>query len=121
MNKTAFNKQIALNWVEAFNEHDLEKLLILYDEDAIHFSPKLKIREPQTNGWIKGKPSLRSWWADAFNRLPLLQYQLQNLIVDERQILMEYLRKVPGEPDMMVAEILETENGVIVKSRVYHG
>ena len=121
MNKIEQNKQIALNWIDAFNEHDLEKLLNLYAGDAIHFSPKLKLREPQTNGWIKGKPLLRSWWADAFTRLPLLQYQLQNLIIDEGQILMEYLRKVPGEPDMMVAEILEIGDGLIVRSRVYHG
>ncbi|MEO8770136.1 MAG: nuclear transport factor 2 family protein [Ferruginibacter sp.] len=121
MNKIELNKQIALNWIAAFNEHDLEKLLKLYAEDAIHLSPKLKIREPQTNGWIKGKSSLRSWWTDAFNRLPLLHYQLQNLIINDEQILMEYLRKVPGEADMMVAEILEIGSGVIVKSRVYHG
>lgn len=120
MTKTTLNKKIALDWIDAFNEHDLEKLLKLYAEDAIHFSPKFKVREPQTNGWIKGKSSLRSWWADAFERLPLLQYELKNLIVGEEQLLMEYLRKVPGEPEMMVAEILEISNGLIVKSRVYH-
>lgn len=31
------NKQIATQWFEAFNEHDLEKLLSLYDENAEHF------------------------------------------------------------------------------------
>lgn len=121
MNKTWLNRQIALNWINAFNEHDLEKLLSLYAEHAVHFSPKLKIREPRTNGWVKGKSSLRSWWADAFSRLPLLQYQLQNLIINDEQVLVEYLRKVPGEPDMMVAEILEIGNGLIAGSRVYHG
>jgi hypothetical protein len=121
MNKKDINKQVALNWIKAFNEHDLEQLLALYAEDAAHFSPKLKIRQPETKGWIKGKPALRNWWADAFNRLPLLQYQLENLIINDQQILMEYLRKVNTEPDMMVAEILEIEGNLIAKSRVYHG
>ena len=112
---------IALDWIEAFNMHDLRKLLSLYAEDAIHFSPKLKIREPHTNGRITGRPSLAAWWADAFKRLPLLKYELQNLIINEQQILMEYLRKSPGEDDLMIAEILEIENGLIIKSRVYHG
>ena len=35
------NKQIANKWFEAFNEHDLEKLLSLYDNNAQHYSPKL--------------------------------------------------------------------------------
>lgn len=115
------NEKIALVWIEAFNEHNLEKLLVLYDEQAVHFSPKLKISKPETNGWIKGKPSLRDWWQDAFSRLPTLQYKLQNLLSTENQVLMEYQRSVTGEPVMMVAEILEIENGLIVKSRVYHG
>jgi hypothetical protein len=34
---------------------------------------------------------------------------------------MEYIRKVDGEDDMLVAEILEVKNGLIVASRVYHG
>ncbi len=121
MNQTAFNKQIALSWINAFNEHDLEKLLALYAEDAVHFSPKLKIREPETNGQITGKPALRSWWTGAFERIPSLHYKLENLVINDEQILMEYLRKAAGEPDMMIAEILEINDNLIIRSRVYHG
>ena len=35
------NKQVALRWFAAFNEHDLVKLLALYDENAEHYSPVL--------------------------------------------------------------------------------
>jgi len=64
------NKQIALKWFAAFNEHNLENLLSLYDDNAQHYSPKLKMRQPETKGFIKGKDALRSWWKDAFDRLP---------------------------------------------------
>jgi ketosteroid isomerase-like protein len=120
LKKTALNKQIALKWINAFNEHDLKKLLKLYSEDAIHFSPKLKIIHPETEGWIMGKAALEKWWGDAFKKLPSLNYQLENLVISDDQILMEYLRKTSGEPDMMIAEILEISNKKIVKSRVYH-
>jgi ketosteroid isomerase-like protein len=121
MNKSTNNKEIALKWIDAFCKHDLEYLLELYAETAIHFSPKLKARQPETNGWIRGKAALKTWWADAFNRLPSLQYELQNLIIDDTQVLMEYKRRVDGEPDMMIAEVLEIKEGLIVQSRVYHG
>ena len=39
-------KNIARLWFKAFNEHDLENLLKLYDDQAEHFSPKLNIRKP---------------------------------------------------------------------------
>ncbi len=115
------NKQIALDWIAAFNTHDVDAILKLYDDNAIHFSPKLKVREPQTNGFVIGKIQMKQWWDDAFTRLPSLNYELINLIVDENNLLMEYKRTVDGEADMMVAEVLEIQNGLIVKSRVYHG
>ena len=115
------NKQIAMHWFEAFNEHDLEKLLALYHNDAEHFSPKLKIRLPETQGLIKGKAALRSWWQDAFDRLPSLKYEVNKLTADDEQVFMEYIRHVEGEEDLKVGEVLEIKNGLIVFSRVYHG
>ena len=115
------NQAIATAWFAAFNEHDLEKLLSLYDDAAQHFSPKLKIRRPETNGMVTGKAALRTWWRDAFDRLPTLGYHPTSFTANEDRVFMEYIRKVNGEPDMLVAEVLEIKNGLIVASRVYHG
>ena len=115
------NKQIATKWFEAFNAHDLEKLLSLYNDNAQHYSPKLKIRMPETQGLIKGKQALREWWQDAFDRLPTLQYEVIKLTADEDQVFMEYIRRVDGEDDLSVGEVLQIDNGWIVFSRVYHG
>ena len=114
-------ESIALQWFKAFNTHDLEKLLSLYDNEAKHYSPKLKIRMPETNGLVTGKEELRAWWKDAFDRLPSLNYVITSLTANESRIFMEYIRKVDGEEDMLIAEILEIRNGLIFASRVYHG
>ena len=115
------NRQIALKWFAAFNTQDLEKLLELYDDNAEHFSPKLKIRKPETNGLIKGKMALREWWQDAFDRLPTLNYEVLKLTADNEQVFMEYVRHVKGEEDLRVGEVLQINKGLIVFSRVYHG
>lgn len=115
------NKEIATKWFQAFNEHHLENLLSLYDDNAQHYSPKLKIRKPETQGLIKGKSSLRDWWQDAFDRLPSLQYEVIKLTADEEQVFMEYIRHVEEEEDLSVGEVLQINNGLIVFSRVYHG
>lgn len=112
---------IARLWIAAFNAHDLERLLSLYDDNAVHFSPKLKIRHPETEGLIKGKDALRTWWKDALDRLPSLHYQLTRLTADTERVFMEYTRQVDQEADMAVAEVLEISGGLIVASRVYHG
>ena len=113
-------KKIAYTWFAAFNKHDIEMLLVLYDEDAEHYSPKLKARQPETNGMIKGKPALRAWWTDAFKRLPQLHYELLQLTAEGEQVFMAYIRQTPGEEDLRVGEVLVIRNGKIVASRVYH-
>lgn len=114
-------KNIALLWFQAFNNHNLEDLLNLYDDEAQHYSPKLKLREPETHGLIKGKNALRTWWKDCFERLPTLQYQVNTLTADDERVFMEYTREVNNEADLEVGEVLEIKNGKIIFSRVYHG
>jgi len=117
----SMNEQIAIQWFEAFNKHNLEKLLGLYHKHAAHYSPKLKIRKPETNGLVKGKQALKDWWQDAFDRLPSLNYNCTSLTANENCVFMEYIRKVENEEDLLIAEVLEIENGLIIFSRVYHG
>lgn len=121
MNTSQQHIQIAELWFAAFNAHDLEALLSLYADDAQHFSPKLKIRQPETEGWVKGKDALRNWWQDSFDRLPTLQYIPTSFTANDERVIMEYIRKVSGETDMLIAEVLEIKEGLIVASRVYHG
>ncbi len=115
------NLSIAHAWFEAFNSHNLEKLLSLYDDDATHFSPKLKIKHPETNGYVKGKEALRTWWQEAFQNIPSLHYKVTSLTANSDRVFMEYVRMVSGENDMLVAEVLEIKENKIILSRVYHG
>jgi len=114
------NKQIAIDWFEAFNQHNIEKVLALYDDNAEHYSPKLKVHQPDTNGLIKGKAALRTWWEDAFKRLPSLHYEVIKFTADDEQVFMEYIRSTPNENDLRVGEVLVINNGKIIASRVYH-
>lgn len=115
------NHGLARRWIAAFNARDLDALLALYAEDAVHLSPKLRARHPETNGEIKGRPALRAWWADAFERLPGMRYLERSVTADADAAVLIYDRTVPGEPDLVVAEQFVVRNGRIVRSAVFHG
>ena len=115
------NLSLAMLWFEAFNAHNLEKLLSLYDDEAQHFSPKLKIHHPETQGLVTGKEALRTWWKDSFDRLPSLHYKVTSLTSNADRVFMEYVRTIENEDSMLVAEVLEIKDGKIIASRVYHG
>jgi ADP-ribose pyrophosphatase YjhB (NUDIX family) len=115
---------LARSWLDAFNARDLERLLGLYADDAVHTSPKLRAQRPETEGEIRGKPALRAWWEDAMRRLPGLRYEARHLTAgpgSSGRVFMEYERVLPGEPTLLVAEVLVCEGGRIVSSHVFHG
>ena len=113
---------LATRWLDAFNAKELPALLDLYEDDAVHLSPKLRDQRPETRGEIRGKDALRAWWSDAMARLPGLRYEPEQLTAMGERVFMEYVRKNPGDADLRVAEVLiVSERGKIRASRVYHG
>ncbi len=115
------NRAIAERWLAYFAARDLDGLLALYADDAVHTSPKIRVRHPETGGQLRGKDALRAWWADSFDRLPELRYVPTAITADRDRAVMEYERRVPGEADMPIAEALDIRDGRIVASRVFHG
>lgn len=112
---------VARRWLSTFNARDLDGLLALYADDAVHTSPKLKVREPASQGMVRGKAALRAWWADSYARLPGLRYEEKHLTASGDRVFMEYLRVNPGEESYVVAEVLVVRGGRIVESHVFHG
>lgn len=112
---------LARTWLQRFNARDLEGLLALYADDAVHTSPKLRERQPETHGQVRGKAALRQWWEGAFARLPGLGYAERAITAGGERVWLEYLRTVPGERDLLVAELFIVRDGRIVESAVFHG
>jgi hypothetical protein len=104
---------IAHRWLKAFNDHLIDDLLELYDDNAEHYSPRLLKMHPETNGLIKGKAAMFQWWQNAFERMPTLTYSLIQLKEEEDKI-----RSVEGEPDSTVNEMIQIRDGKIVFSKV---
>lgn len=112
---------VARAWLRHFNARDLDALVALYADDAVHVSPKLRDQRPETGGAIRGKAALREWWSDCFERLPGLRYREHRVTASGDCVFLEYLRTVPGQADLLVAEQFVVARGCIVSSHVFHG
>lgn len=115
------NILVAERWLAAFNAHDIDALLDLYDDAAEHYSAQLRARRPETKGLVHGKKALRDWWQGSLDRLPSLRYEVTSLVADDARVSMEYMRHADGEEDRRVAEVLDVRNGRIIASRAYNG
>ena len=112
-------ESLGRRWLACFGTKDLDTLLSLYAGDARHYSPRLLTARPETGGWIAGHAALRAWWADAFARLPQLSYEERKITAGPSSLVLEYLRRAPGEPDLVVVESFEVRDGLITESRVH--
>ena len=112
--------EVARRWLAAFNAGDVEALIELYAEDAVHESPKVRKAIPGSDGRLVGKVAMRDWWQQAFTRLPGMRYELSALTSDQSRAVIEYVRRAPGEEPLAVAEAFEVRDGKIVHSVVYH-
>jgi len=108
-------------WLAAFNARDLDALVGLYADSAVHESPKLRVAKPETKGQLVGKRALFDWWMGSFEKLPSLRYEAHRVSASGDHVWLHYRRMAPGEPVYDVAELLIIKHGKIVRSAVFHG
>lgn len=56
----------AKKWLEAWNAHDLDRILALYETDFEFSSPVLAKRQPESGGRLRGVEAARRYWSAAF-------------------------------------------------------
>jgi len=114
-------KQIAQEWLAAFNRGDADSMVALYADDAVHTSPRIRAQGASGDGQIVGKAAMHHWWSSAFEKQDGLRYEVITLVADERCAVIEYRRHAQGEPTSRVAELFEILEGKIIRSNVYLG
>lgn len=62
-------------WFEAWNAHDLERILSHYAETVEMSSPMIQRVMGVASGCIKGKSTLRAYWAKALDLVPDLHFE----------------------------------------------
>ena len=66
----------ALDWIEAWNSHDLERVLAHYTDDFEMSSPLIASFTSDNSGTLRGKERVAAYWRAALERMPDLQFEL---------------------------------------------
>lgn len=72
--------EFAHDWIDAWNAHDLERVLAHYAEDVVFTSPYAAQVEPESRGVIHGIGALRSYWSAGLARNPDLHFDLVQVL-----------------------------------------
>lgn len=87
------NGDIAKNWIEAWNSHDLERILSHYAEDVEFIANTVASRWQRPDGAIKGKADLRRHFARGLELASDLHFEMQGFFTCPRGYAVLYRRE----------------------------
>ena len=85
-----FPLTFATEWVEAWNTHNLDKILAHYSDDFEMSSPYISQIAQVSSGKLKGKPAVREYWRRALERMPALHFSLLKVLVGVESVTIYY-------------------------------
>lgn len=95
-----FAESFAKEWIEAWNAHDLDRILSHYADDFTMSSPYIAQIAGVASGSLTGKASVRAYWAAALQKMPTLRFELVQMLAGADSVIL-YYRGVRG----MAAEV----------------
>jgi len=109
-------------WDEALGRKDLEAALSLYASNASIESPLVQHLMKTKQGIVRGRDNLREFISRVFSTNPPQRRRFkQGFFTDGRVVTWEYPRVSPDGDQMDLVEIMEIEDGLIQRHRVYWG
>jgi ketosteroid isomerase-like protein len=84
------HREFAAEWVEAWNSHDLNRVLSHYEEDVVLTSPRIRLILAKDDGTISGKPALRDYMGLALKKVPDLRFTLDRVFSGVNAVVLEF-------------------------------
>jgi hypothetical protein len=86
-------QEFAQDWVEAWNSHDLARILAHYDDDVILTSPRAKEIIGTSDGMVHGKAALSDYFRAGLTKMPDLTFNLVRAYNGVGSVVVEYRNK----------------------------
>jgi hypothetical protein len=83
-------QEFANEWIAAWNEHNLKKILAHYEDDFEMTSPAIIELTGEPSGTLKGKTAVGEYWAGALQKFPDLCFQLQHVLCGVNSVTIIY-------------------------------
>ena len=112
-----FAQAFAAEWIEAWNSHDLDRILSHYSEGFEFSSPFIIKLMGEPSGRLKGETAIRAYWSKALALRPDLHFRLVTVYSGVASIVIHYQR----HDDSFAAEFFEFGvGGKVIRSSAHY-
>lgn len=108
----AFAREFAQDWIDAWNSHNLERILAHYDEEVALTSP-IALKLSNGDGTLRGKNALRQYFQRGLEAYPNLRFDHLDTLFGIETIVIYYMNNVRGSKTAEV--MLLNASGKIVR------
>lgn len=107
----------ASEWIEAWNSHDLDRVLAHYSDDIEFSSPLVAQIAIEPSGRLRGQKPVRAYWATALARIHDLRFKLLSVHWGVGSIVIHY----ENQDGRLASEWFEFgENGKVIRSAAHY-
>jgi len=108
----------ASDWVDAWNSHDLDRILFHYSDDFEMSSSRITQLMGEPTGTLKGKASIAAYWEKSLAQSPGLTFELREVLVGANSVVICYDNVTRGRK---AAEVfIFGADGLVVKSMAHY-
>ncbi|HEX6773331.1 MAG TPA: nuclear transport factor 2 family protein [Acidobacteriaceae bacterium] len=93
--ESSFARSFAQEWIDAWNSHDLERILAHYDDDVLLTSP-VALKLLNGDGTVRGKAALREYFQRGLQAFSSLRFDLIDILWGTETIVIYYVNNVRG-------------------------
>lgn len=111
-----FISKFTNDWLEAWNSHDLERILLHYADHFEMSSPAIAQLGVSPSGVLRGKAAVGTYWGKALSAFPDLKFELLSVLVGVNTLALYY----KGVHDRLVTEVFEFDGDEKVVRAVAH-
>jgi ketosteroid isomerase-like protein len=83
-------RELAIAWIRAWNNHDLDEILEHYEDDVILTSPVAARILGDPAGTVRGKTALRAYFARGLEVYPDLKFELIEVMFGLHSVVLYY-------------------------------
>jgi hypothetical protein len=111
-----FAEQFAAEWIESWNDRNMERILSHYTDDFVMSSPLIALVVGEPSGTLRGKMVVAEYWRKALSQAPPFRFELVSTLVGADSVTIYY----QGARGMVAEVFFFDSNGKVVKSSAHY-
>ncbi len=86
----AFAEEFSNDWLSAWNDRDIDRILSYYADDVVFHSPRIALVMGNETNSIRGKKALQAYWTEALSRARSLFFAIDDILVGSDAVTILY-------------------------------